>query len=140
MAGRGQSRLSGETLERFFFVSQQKESVDVDFVVVPLKSDGFYDSRLACQAAFGAEGQPADELVCHCCCCCCGRRTLHDTDNRRDQSMCLSYESLEKSTPIGSDILFLMEIILMRINVSGRLIVSGDGGHSPDLHQPITAY
>lgn len=32
-------------------------SVDVDFVVVPLKSDGFYDSRLACQAALDAEGQ-----------------------------------------------------------------------------------
>lgn len=29
----------------------------MDSVVLPLKSDGFYDSRLACQAALGAEGQ-----------------------------------------------------------------------------------
>lgn len=29
----------------------------------PLKSDSFYDSRLACQAALGAEGQTSSAVV-----------------------------------------------------------------------------
>lgn len=49
-----QSSLSGDAGKILFCFCR---SVDVDFLVVPLKSDGFYHSRLACQAALGAEGQ-----------------------------------------------------------------------------------
>lgn len=50
----GQSSLSGDAGKILFCFCR---SVDMDFVVVPLKSDVFYDSRLACQAALGAEGK-----------------------------------------------------------------------------------